>query len=536
MSAVQQCVQFLEDLILGDFNENQMLSAQLIGGLISLVPIVDQVMDVRDVSGTLYRINKHGGFTKASLDDKVNFGFAAFGVVPEIGSAFKTIFKPLYKERKAAKGVINGGVAMVERMLGMQKGGAVKWVRALDWAGNTQAAILQADMALEQSIELLEYLAQPHWWCPEHLQQTALDVAPGIKSLRGKLAGPISEASTEIRLFTEAMLGEHAAAVALAVVGNSPTARGHEHPPHAAHGGKSSEHHTKHKDIEGAPRTQGKTGQARIAAVTQKVAYSTYTALDFAVKGLMGEHIVEHHVIESKGWGLDWNGHDIAGAVRGGRTPGWQNAHVKINDGGIPTYLCTPSAKILSGGIDSLWRTNRQRPHEFAVVEAKAHMNPNVSLYQLLGEANAANHGSGGITRTSRKVKRRRTGSTIPESERSSSCTAGAAKGQVMQMSRRWIDDRVKRSFVMLKGEIIENYSRHVFLVTPLQSAEHVQAIANIAEAGVIDNPSGAQRFASLHAKHDIHREFGEADLKIAEQTYSQKGSYRRNPAKKTEV
>ena len=180
MSIIDDCVQFLEDLILGDFNEQQMVSAQVIGGLISLVPIVDQVMDVRDVSGSLYRINKHGGFAKATLDQKIDFGFAAFGVVPEVGSAFKTVFKPLYKQRKAAKGVINGGVAMIERMLGQKKGGAVRWVRALDWAGNTQAAIVQANLALSSCIALLEYLGQGHWWCPDHLEQLARDTAQGV--------------------------------------------------------------------------------------------------------------------------------------------------------------------------------------------------------------------------------------------------------------------------------------------------------------------------------------------------------------------
>jgi len=87
MSIINDCVQFLEDLILGDFNGQQMVSAQVVGGLISLIPVMDQVMDARDISGCLYRINKRGGFPKAKTDDKVDLGFAAFGVVPAVGSA-----------------------------------------------------------------------------------------------------------------------------------------------------------------------------------------------------------------------------------------------------------------------------------------------------------------------------------------------------------------------------------------------------------------------------------------------------------------
>jgi len=90
MSIIDDGVQFLEDMILGDFNEQQMVSAQVISGLVSLIPVIDQVMDARDVSGCLYRINKRGGFAKATLDDKVDLGFAAFGVVPSVrGQCFQ---------------------------------------------------------------------------------------------------------------------------------------------------------------------------------------------------------------------------------------------------------------------------------------------------------------------------------------------------------------------------------------------------------------------------------------------------------------
>jgi hypothetical protein len=46
------------------------------------------------------------------------------------------------------KGAMSGGVAMIERMLGQKKGGAVKWIKTLDWTGNTQNDINQANMAL----------------------------------------------------------------------------------------------------------------------------------------------------------------------------------------------------------------------------------------------------------------------------------------------------------------------------------------------------------------------------------------------------
>ncbi|WP_354679731.1 hypothetical protein [Cupriavidus plantarum] len=55
----------------------------------------------------------------ASSPNSISLGFAAFGAIPEVGSAFKTVFKPLWKERRAAKGMVHNGLNAVEGMLGM---------------------------------------------------------------------------------------------------------------------------------------------------------------------------------------------------------------------------------------------------------------------------------------------------------------------------------------------------------------------------------------------------------------------------------
>ncbi len=124
-----QIESFFRTLLLGDFEEDQNFAAQIVGGLISMIPVLDQVMDARDITGTLFRINQRGGFNKAGTDELVNLGFAAFGAIPEVGSAFKTVFKPLWRERRAAKGAVHSGLQAVEGLLGLGKGGAIRWVR-----------------------------------------------------------------------------------------------------------------------------------------------------------------------------------------------------------------------------------------------------------------------------------------------------------------------------------------------------------------------------------------------------------------------
>lgn len=521
MSLVSNCTKFLEDLIMGDFNEDQMVSAQIIGGLISLIPVVDQVMDVRDVSGSLYRINKHGGFAKATIDQKIYLGFAAFGVVPEVGSAFKTVFKPLYKERKALKGAVNSGVAMIERMLSKKKGGALAWVKALDWAGNTQAAIAQANLALESCIALLDYIAVGHWWCPDHLEQLARDVSPGIKKMRGQLAGPIREASGYIKAFVTELLGEHAAAVVMAVASNAgsiPRGGHHGAAPRAASGNS-------HLRVADKPRLNGRTTTGKIASVVQRTAFQTYKGLEQAAKGLLGEHIVDHHVIEQKGWGLSWNRHDMIGGP-GKKAAGWQSEFKKLNDNEIPLYLCTPSVHVLTNGIDSLWLTNRPRPHQFAVVEAKASINPAAKLLSMLGEAKGS--GETNPVATGRKKK-----GAAGVTQSKAATSSGPKPGMVMQMSRLWISDRIKQSFPLYRNRMFQygiNYSRHVFLVSPVQAAEHMVAMEKIVSEGLVSKPVQAQKYAKDHSQHDVQREFNEDDLDAAEAQYKVSGKPPRPP------
>ena len=523
MSIIDDCVQFLEDLLLGDFNEQQMVSAQIIGGVISLVPVVDQVMDVRDVSGNLYRINKQGGFAKATLEQKIDFGFAAFGVVPEIGSAFKTVFKPIYKQRKAVKGVINSGVAMIELMLGQRKGGAVRWVRALDWAGNTQAAILQANMALESCIALLDTLGQEHWWCPDRLRNLARDVAPGLKALRGQLDRPIREAAVEIREFLEDMLGEHAAAVAMAVAGNVTSL------PRAGSGrgatrATSNSGRQQHHKIQDSPRIQGKPAGGATVNVVQRLAYEGYKVLDLGVKGLMGQHIVDHHVIEQKGWGLMWNRHDMLGPAQGVLAAGWGSTHKKLNDDECPLFLCTPSARVFANGIDSLWHTSRASPRAYAVVEAKAHMNPKVSLLQLLGETQGQ-HSPAKV-----RAKRSRPGANRSNNSAGSQDPSLNRSGKILQMSKEWIHERLLRSFRSIFSDIDGNYSRHVFLVTPVQAAEHVIAVEKIVAEHMINNPVAAQAYAASHSVHNVEREFDDSELDAALRKYQVEGKPKKSP------
>ncbi|BDT67989.1 hypothetical protein os1_21700 [Comamonadaceae bacterium OS-1] len=111
-------------LVLGDFAENPSTAAMVANGAIGLIPVVDQLLDVRDIVGVIVRCSRKGW---AMLDDndKADLAFAALGCVPEVGSFIKGSVKPLFKHRKESHRGVQAGLAMVERTLGMAKGGAI---------------------------------------------------------------------------------------------------------------------------------------------------------------------------------------------------------------------------------------------------------------------------------------------------------------------------------------------------------------------------------------------------------------------------
>ena len=364
---------FFRTLLLGDFEENQNFAAQIVGGLISLIPVLDQVMDARDISGALFNINKRGGFDHASTNQLVNLGFAAFGAIPEVGSAFKTVFKPLWKERRAATGAVNGGVQAVESMLGARKGGTITWVRKEvmgKWAVRTNEAIYWVNAALASCIELTEFLATASGWkdwlIPDSIQAMAKELLPTLKGLRGKIDAPLRRASNEIREFLEDLLGEQAAAVVMAVgqraaiasaVPGTRARAGHNAAALKPKGSVPARQPAQR--VADKPKADARKGGGAVhtaVAVTRK-AFADLAARE---KGLIGEHVVDFH--EMKRLGGNWP-HDKS-------TGAWSPMSVKkLNVDKRPVNLALHDLpKVNQAGIDAVW----DHGGSYTVTEAKA--------------------------------------------------------------------------------------------------------------------------------------------------------------------
>ncbi|MGK5059824.1 hypothetical protein ACQ4WY_23100 [Janthinobacterium sp. LB2P49] len=394
---VDEIVEFFKDLILGDFEDDQGKAAMIVGGAISLIPVVDQVMDVRDVSGMIYRVGRKG-VSRATRDDWVDMALAAFGCIPEVGSLFKTIIKPLRKYRKEVGAAAAGGNVMIEAMLGKSKGAAIKFLKTFQWAQNTQLAISTAMSALDNCVQLLGYLSTSHWWLPSDLQHLARDMKPQVEAVRGPLKAGIAQGAKALQELIEDMLGEDAlwAAKKIAVVAGTGanTAARHNHKPgnthpHSANAqfkspttssdkkskGVDAKAKTKerdspgkgkeHKPVDDSHRQSSDGGTAPVKNTSRPIR-ELLSEVPFGPKGLLGEHMADYyhmeHVLKKA---TAWPHGNVNGKWRFDypRIVGPDNAHRR------PTELVPEDLKkMVQNGVDTIWQTNSDTFH---FIEAK---------------------------------------------------------------------------------------------------------------------------------------------------------------------
>ncbi|SDB86755.1 hypothetical protein [Acinetobacter boissieri] len=77
-------------MLQGDFNKDPTLSQVVVGGIISLIPVVDQVCDIRDLISNLITLSDEG---QRNTENFMALALTSIGLIPEVGSLFKTVIK-----------------------------------------------------------------------------------------------------------------------------------------------------------------------------------------------------------------------------------------------------------------------------------------------------------------------------------------------------------------------------------------------------------------------------------------------------------
>lgn len=153
-------------------------------------------------------------------------------------------------------------------------------------------------------------------------------------------------------------------------------------------------------------------------------------------------------------------------------------------------------------GIDAVWRTEKG-PRPYAIVEAKASVDPSKGLGQLLDEAWDKNESD----RLNSNPTSARGGGAGRRGRGGSGDVTRQKNGKVTQMSHGWIESRIG-SAVNHESSVLETfrsrkrmaYSRHVLFFSLPQAAAHSEALITLLAGRPVDQ--------GFHAGHEVTREW----------------------------
>lgn len=228
--------QWIWETIQGDFNENQTTGQVVAGTVISMIPFVDQICDIRDLIANGRKINEDSGNTAAW----VALALTLIGCIPVLGSfvkgAFKVMFLGIRKPVLGAAGkimsfkLVSDGVDTAIK--GLKKFLAMPAVQKFFSAVGIDNPYLYLSEKLREVMSSLsvpsllsvlddlleatrELLGKARSWGPASIRKPIDATLQGLTSMRDKADGMLGKALSPVNQFLEAL------AVRLHIEGNT---------------------------------------------------------------------------------------------------------------------------------------------------------------------------------------------------------------------------------------------------------------------------------------------------------------------------
>ncbi len=112
----------------GDFNEDPSLSQTIVSSIITAIPIIDQIADVRDIIANLHQLSKDS----SDVWKWVALAITLIGLIPVVGSLLKGVFKTLVQFLRRGSRHLDEALETILAMVrGAGHGDPVRWLRSL---------------------------------------------------------------------------------------------------------------------------------------------------------------------------------------------------------------------------------------------------------------------------------------------------------------------------------------------------------------------------------------------------------------------
>ena len=189
-------------VILGDFNDDASVEQIIANTALTMLPVVDQAADVRDLSANIMTL-----LSEEERDKPENWlalSLTLIGCVPTFGSAVKGTCKVALK---GGKGTSKDTLLAVLR--GMGKGDPEKFLRALDWVDYAKQASNIVSDVLKPCIEVASELASyANRMGADELAEYFLKLADEVKIIDKMVPDKLKEAMGEFDQLFARILGK----------------------------------------------------------------------------------------------------------------------------------------------------------------------------------------------------------------------------------------------------------------------------------------------------------------------------------------
>jgi hypothetical protein len=198
--AIVASASWIGGMLQGDFNKSPTTSQIVVGGILSMIPVVDQICDVRDVVSNICDLSLES--ERAKPERWMALGLTCVGFVPEFGSAVKTVVKTADKTGVRLIDIVKV-MEWVDRHVKVRRpwGQAhIAWLERADWVGIAKQAGQTAKSAFKNALEKVQSAIKYSAGVVQvRLKQLEETLALIIKRVESAVADAVNVVTAKIR-------------------------------------------------------------------------------------------------------------------------------------------------------------------------------------------------------------------------------------------------------------------------------------------------------------------------------------------------
>ena len=248
-------IEYIFGYVSGDFNKNPTVAQVIVGGLISMIPVADQVCDIRDLLASVIILSDE---KQRTAENWTGLALVGIGVIPFFGSVFKTIAKLITSKVIKTKDELFKAIEQLEsysRKLGYKPfwgDNPERWLKTKPWAEIATNAKQVLNQYLGKLQSLLEMYGSRNTAKMTGFDGLADKYAASLKSIMAQVGQYIDDLCRQVENACHEIMGQpklsvaggHGTVMDIHIGGNpnEPTKVSHTQPSNKIAFAKMKEH------------------------------------------------------------------------------------------------------------------------------------------------------------------------------------------------------------------------------------------------------------------------------------------------------